>query len=149
MFGMRSSDSDTGQVGPQTATLLELPFVGGVHHWDHGDSGWILGRTIDDWDELWQAASPAVITVLPRAFAPRAIALSGIGQALDQPIITTWDLNDLNLNSNQVGLVGSPTRVDSQKRIKHDRQCQFIQGEPAQQIDTLITQLNTMGLMSQ
>jgi electron transfer flavoprotein beta subunit len=148
LFGMRSSDSDTGQVGPQTATLLGLPFVGGVHQWEHGDAGWIFNRIIDDWEEQWQDVSPAVITVLPQAFAPRAIALSGIAQALDQPILTTWALGDLNLDQSQVGLSGSPTRVDSQKRIKHDRQCQFIPGEPAQQIDTLITQLNTMGLMT-
>lgn len=148
IFGMRSSDSDTGQVGPQTATLLGLPFVGGVKHWEHHDQGWILDRIIDDWTEQWQAVSPAVITVQPQAFAPRPIALSGIALALDQPALTTWHLGDLKLDPNQVGLAGSPTRVDSQKRIKHDRQCQFIPGEPAEQIDTLITQLNSTGLMT-
>ena len=87
IFGMRSSDSDTGQVGPQTATLLGLPFVGGVNHWEQGDPGWIMSRVIDDWEEQWQTTSPAVLTVRPQAFAPRAIALLGISRALDQPIL--------------------------------------------------------------
>ena len=29
-FGARTADSDTGQVGPQTASLLNIPFLGGV-----------------------------------------------------------------------------------------------------------------------
>ncbi|MBF0258246.1 MAG: electron transfer flavoprotein subunit beta/FixA family protein [Desulfamplus sp.] len=31
LFGTRSSDSDTGHVGPQTAQMLGIPFIGNIH----------------------------------------------------------------------------------------------------------------------
>lgn len=146
-FGMRSSDSDTGQVGPQTATLLGIPFLGGVNRWQREEQGWAFGRTLDDWQEDWQVAAPAAVTLLPQAFPPRPIGLAGIGRALDQPATEIWNLADIDLQPQSVGLDGSPTRVANQKRIKHQRKCQLIAGEPKEQVDTLMTRLNTMGLI--
>jgi len=147
MFGMRSSDSDTGQVGPQTATLLKLPFLSGIHRWEHHDGRWTFGRIMDDWEEEWRAASPAAVTVLHRAFTPRPIPLAGFTTAIDHPTDEIWGLDDIHLAPGQVGLEGSPTRVASQKRIKHTRKCQLISGEPNEQIGALMAQLNTMGLI--
>ncbi|MBF0413853.1 MAG: electron transfer flavoprotein subunit beta/FixA family protein [Desulfamplus sp.] len=31
LFGTRTSDSDTGHVGPQTAQMLDIPFIGNIH----------------------------------------------------------------------------------------------------------------------
>src|SRR4030065_2112942 len=38
LFGTRTSDSDTGQVGPQTAVRIGLPIITGVNHLEHMDS---------------------------------------------------------------------------------------------------------------
>jgi electron transfer flavoprotein beta subunit len=148
IFGMRSSDSDTGQVGPQTATLLNLPFLGGVTQWEYDGQAWTFHRKMDDWEEQWRTVSPSAVTILPRAFPERAITLGGIGQALDHPTTDIWNLDDLGLAREKVGLEGSPTRVANQRRITHQHKCRLIPGEPKEQVDQLMTQLNTMGLIT-
>jgi len=47
LFGTRTSDSDTGQVGPQAALLLGIPLVTQVHSIEHIDSGLYVERTAD------------------------------------------------------------------------------------------------------
>lgn len=147
LFGTRTSDSDTGQVGPQTASLMEIPFVGGVKTIDPNDEGWDVQRIMDDWQERWQVRSPAAATIHPRAFSPRAIALADIGQAHDNPSVQSWDLAALKLDPQQVGLAGSPTRVANLQKIKRRRTCQMVSGEPQEQVEALVAHLTKIGVM--
>lgn len=146
-FGTRTSDSDTGQVGAQTATLLGLPFVGGVKQIDQKNDRWEIHRLMDDWDELWQVKSPAALTIHPGAYKPRAIALGGIALAHDPMEAQTWRLTDLGLDAKAVGLTGSPTRVANLQKIKRKRTCRMIEGEPAEQVAALVDYLTTKGMM--
>ncbi len=70
-FGTRTTDSDTGQVGPQTASLLDIAFVSSVKTISAQEEGWEIERTTDAWEEKWQVASPMAATIDPRAFVPR------------------------------------------------------------------------------
>ncbi|MDA8141630.1 MAG: electron transfer flavoprotein subunit beta/FixA family protein [Desulfobacteraceae bacterium] len=146
-FGTRSSDSDTGQVGPQTATLLDIPFVGGVKQIQAGPEGWEIQRLMDDWEEEWQVASPAAATIHARAFKPRPIALVGIALAHQRIDVQTWNLADLGLAAHQVGLTGSPTRVTNLQKVKRQRTCRMLEGEPQQQVAALVDYLTTKGVM--
>jgi electron transfer flavoprotein beta subunit len=147
LFGTRTSDSDTGQVGPQTATVLGIPFLGGVKQIDPQDVVWEMKRQMDDWEERWQVNLPAAVTIHPRAFAPRPIPLIGIAQAHDHLNVETWRLADVGLSANDVGLQGSPTRVAKLEKIKHRRTCRMLEGEPQAQVEALIAHLTTMGVM--
>ena len=49
LFGTRSSDSDTGHVGPQTAQMLELPYVSNVYKLEDPDTGQHPGETAGRW----------------------------------------------------------------------------------------------------
>lgn len=146
-FGTRTADSDTGQVGPQTAAVLDIPFVGGVKSIERSDGGWQVLRSMDGWEETWQVRTPAAATIDPRAFAPRPVGLVGISQAFEQPAIAQWSLKKLDLAPDQVGLVGSPTRVAALQKIKHDRNCEMLSGEPGEQVDQLMKQLTKAGLI--
>lgn len=148
LFGTRTSDSDTGQVGPQTATLLELPFVGGVQKIHPVADGWEIHRLMDDWDEQWHVDGPAALTLHPRAFRPRPIPLTGIAAAHDRPDVQTWPLSEVALTADQVGLAGSPTRVNHLQKVKRKRTCRMLEGEPQQQVEALVAYLATKGVIA-
>ena len=152
LFGARTSDSDTGQVGPQTATVLEIPFLGGVKEVNQKrgqqSGAWEMKRQMDDWEELWEVNLPAAVTIHPRAFKPRPVPLIGIAQAHDPLEVQTWRLADLGLSVKEVGLEGSPTRVAQLEKLKRGRTCRMLEGEPREQVDALIAHLKTIGLMA-
>ncbi len=147
LFGTRSADSDTGQVGPQTATLLKLPFISGVKSMAHQDGRWEIRRLMDDWEEQWQLQPPAALSIHARAFRPRPIALTGIAAAYEQLNIERLSLADLNLPPELVGLAGSPTRVSRLQKVKRHRTCRMIEGEPRQQAAALIEHLTQAGIV--
>lgn len=151
-FGVRTSDSDTGQVGPQTSTLLQLPFVSGIKSIrpsDHpGGNLWEATRTMDEWEELWQVGSPAALTIDARAYSPRHIGLSGLGAVYDDPDLETWDLSRIGLSAGQCGLEGSPTRVAALHPVKQSRRCKILEGQPGEQVETLVGHLISKGLMT-
>jgi electron transfer flavoprotein beta subunit len=144
-FGTRTADSDTGQVGPQTATLLDLPFISRIKKICEKSGGWEIQRTMDAWQECWQIDRPAAATVDPRAFTPRPVGLVGISRVFDEYDILQWSLSDLGLKPEEVGLTGSPTRVDRLEKIKRNRKCDMLEGELQTQVKNLITRLTREG----
>jgi electron transfer flavoprotein beta subunit len=146
-FGTRSSDSDTGQVGPQTATLLSVPFVGGVRRIGHKDGVWEFERLMDDWEELWEVRPPAALSIHPRAYPPRPIALRGIAGAFDPLEVETFTLADIGLEARSVGPAGSPTRVSRMEKVERRRKCRMMEGEAGAQVDALVDELGRLGLI--
>lgn len=146
-FGTRTADSDTGQVGPQTAALLNIPFVSRIKEIALKDDHWGVQRTMDAWEERWQVDAPAAVTVDPRAYSPRPVGLVGISRVYDQPDIEQWTLVDLQLGPRAVGLDGSPTRVAALEKIKRKRACQMLEGEPQAQVEELMARLTGTGAM--
>jgi len=147
LFGTRTYDSDTGQVGPQTAVLLNLPMVTWVYSVEKEESGFIVERKADGYRELYRLILPAVLTVHPSSVQPRHVGLYGIESAFEKRNVETWALKDLGLSPDQVGEEGSPTRVLSLRRIKKDRKCQFISGSAEEQAEALTQRLLDSGLI--
>jgi electron transfer flavoprotein beta subunit len=146
-FGSRTADSDTGQVGPQTAELLALPMVTGVRRLETMEGGLRVQRSLDHFSETFELDLPAAVSIHPAALTPRDVSLAGIGASYDAGKVETWSLADVGLAPDQVGDAGSPTRVLSMGRVKKDRRCQWIQGEPNEQAEHLIRQLEEKGLI--
>jgi electron transfer flavoprotein beta subunit len=147
VFGSRTADSDTGQVGPQTTELLSLPMVTGVRSLEPMDGGMRVQRSLDHFSETFEFDLPAAVTIHAGAPVPREVGLAGISAAYDAGKVEMWTLSDLGLAPDQVGDAGSPTRVLSMSRVKKDRRCQWIEGEPSEQADRLIRRLEEMGLI--
>ena len=133
LFGARTSDSDTGQVGAQTATILNLPLVTWAYSIAPSDNEFIVERRADGYREKFALAFPAMLAVHPGSIQPRDVGLHGIESAFTERKAEYWNLNDLGLSPEQVGEGGSPTRVVSLKRVKKVRKCKFLEGSAEEQ----------------
>ena len=148
LFGVRTADSDTGQVGPQTSVLLELPMVTGAQAIEQMETGLIVERIADGFQEKFEVAFPAALTVHPRAVEPRNIGLYGIESAFEEWKVENWDINVLGLSPNRVGEAGSPTQVLSLKRVKKERKCELLSGSIEEQAEELIGRLVDSGFVA-
>lgn len=147
LFGARTSDSDTGQVGPQTATLLDLPLVTGAYNIEYQDSKLKVERKIDEFIEEYEVSLPGVLTIHPSAVSPRDASLIGIETSFERGPLTRMNIADLDLSSKDVGEGGSPTKVISMRKVKKVRECSFIEGSVEEQADGLIRQLKETGFL--
>lgn len=147
LFGTRTADSDTGQVGPQTAVLLDLPLVTSVYSIEQMDTGLRVKRRADAFWEKFELSLPAVLTIHPSSAQPRDVGLSGIESAFEEGEVENWNLVDLGLSPDQVGEAGSYTRVLSLVRVKKERKCEFLSGATEEQADELIRRLGESGLI--
>lgn len=147
LFGARSSDSDTGQVGPQTAVALDLPLVTGVQSIEPRGAGLRVERTLDDWIETFEVEFPAALAVRPEAARPRDIALGGLARAFDRQAVERLTAADLGLPPEQAGEAGSPTRVLAMQPIAHERRCRFLKGTAVEIADRLMDHLMEEGLV--
>ena len=147
LFGTRTSDSDTGQVGPQTAVMLDLPMVTGAVKIDVTPDHLTVERKVDGFQEIYEMSTPAALTIHPTAAVPRDPLLGGIADAFDEMPVETITIGQLGLDPKQVGDPGSPTRVLSMKPVKRTRSCRWIEGTPVAQADALVRQLVDAGLI--
>lgn len=147
LFGTRTSDSDTGQVGSQTAALLDIPMVIGTVKIDGTLDCLSVERKMDGFLEIYELTPPAALTIHPTAASPRDPALGDLAVAFDETPIETVSISRLGLDPSLVGEAGSPTRVLSMKPIIKNRGCRWIEGTPATQADALVRQLVDAGLI--
>jgi len=145
LFGVRSADSDTGQVGPQTAVLLGLPLVTGARSVLRQGDVLQVERVADGFVENFAMSLPGALTIHPAAIRPRDVALGGIERAFGQQTVEEWRMQDLGLSSNSVGEAGSPTKVLSLSTAKKERKCEFLPGSPKQQAEALMRRLRELG----
>ncbi|MCD6294205.1 MAG: electron transfer flavoprotein subunit beta/FixA family protein [Deltaproteobacteria bacterium] len=145
LFGVRTADSDTGQVGPQTSVQLGIPFISMVKSLEWQKDVFRVERVADHFLEEYEVATPAAFTIHPGAFQPRDMGLSGIGRAFESERVERWNLADLGLMPERVGDAGSPTRVLSMKRIKETKKCEFLKGNAREQADELMKRLSDSG----
>ena len=146
-FGTRTSDSDTGQVGPQTAVLLDVPIVSGTYSLEKVNGGFHVARRIDGYQEKYDMSLPAALTIHPPAVEARDLALSGIQTAFEEYTVEIWGLTKLDVVHEEVGEAGSPTRVVSLKRLEKERKCKSVSGLPEEQAEDLVKQLVAAGLI--
>lgn len=147
MFGARTSDSDTGQVGPQTAVFLGLPLVTGVFHIQGNGPSLSVERRMDEFLEKYEITLPGVFTIHPSACRPRDSSLMEIEEAFTNKSIEKMSIDQLELSPGQVGNAGSPTRLLAMKKVKRERKCDFISGSVEEQAEELTRRLRETGLI--
>ena len=145
LFGARSSDSDTGQVGPQTAVQLDLPFATGVFKIKMQDSEIIVERSVDEFLETCRISLPAALAVHATAVQSRDVGLSGIEKAFRTKSFQRINLKELNIPKDMVGEKGSPTKVISLDRVVREKKCEFMTGSVEEQADELVRRLRDAG----
>jgi electron transfer flavoprotein beta subunit len=147
LFGTRTSDSDTGHVGPQTAVLLGLPFIGNVKTVEQSDNRLHVERSVDEYIETFEVSLPAALTIHPGSVQPRDISLVGIQEAFGKDKVEIMSLADTGLSPEQVGETGSGTKVLSMKQVSRKRTCEMLEGTVEQQSDALLDLLQKKGIV--
>ena len=147
LCGMRTADSDTGQVGPQLAEDLDIPHVTGVEKIERRQNLFCVERVTDGFREVLEVSAPALFTIASKA-AVRLPSLREIEDAFARTSIESWNLEDLGADSTRVGSGGSSTWVEELIPITQQKSCVLIEGEPRQQAKELFSRLTEKNLLS-
>ncbi|MCK5763101.1 MAG: electron transfer flavoprotein subunit beta/FixA family protein [Clostridiales bacterium] len=109
--GERATDGDTGQVGPNIASAMNLPLATYVSKINEiKDNEIIVERLTEEGYEKLQIQLPALLTVVKEISYPRLPTLRGKQRArkMELPV---YSVQDLDVEESKLGLNGSPTRV--------------------------------------
>jgi len=111
LCGSQTSDSETGQVGPQLAEELGIPDIGYARRVSIVDSYVKVERHVDDYFEVLEMDLPGLVTVDLAAYQPRYATLEGLQTAFESMDIRSVDSTALGLAKTFSALKDSPTRI--------------------------------------
>ena len=145
--GRQTVDGDTGQVGPELAEMLDIPFIAYVSQIEEINEGYIrVRRMVEEGHEIMETSLPAVITVNKEINIPRLPSLRGIMKSKSTKI-DTWGIQELGVDSNMVGLPGSSTQVIKVFFPQRISQAEILEGDVESQVDSLIDKLKDASLL--
>jgi electron transfer flavoprotein beta subunit len=111
LCGKQASDGDTAQVGPGISIHLDIPQVTYVKKIEEIKDGLArVERMTEEGFEIIEAPLPVLLTVVKEINEPRLPSLKGMMRA-KQAKIFLWTQKELDLDSQKIGLSGSPTQV--------------------------------------
>lgn len=123
LAGERATDGDTGQVGPGIASWLDLTLSTytskvvdlnlvdeEIDYTSTEKDSIIVERMVEDGYEKLELPLPALLTVVKEISFPRLPTLRG-KQRSRKMEIPQWNLENLDMDEDFLGLNGSPTRV--------------------------------------
>lgn len=130
VLGRNSVDADTGQVGPELAELLDLPFLPSVRELNL-EEGWLQARCeVDDgWLDM-AARPPLVMSMAERSCSP-CKAPPEVRAAIPDERIRVLDA--AALGPGPWGLAGSPTRVGPTRSLALPRARRVLEGPVTRQ----------------
>jgi electron transfer flavoprotein beta subunit len=145
--GIKTTDGDTGQVGPGLAEELEIPHVSYVRKIvEIEDDIIVLERTLDEKTETLRIPLPCLITVTKEINEPRLPSFKG-KMASRKAEIPVWTHEDVGAEGKRLGSDGSPTWVVKVFHPTGDRAGEVIEGEPPQQAALLVGKLREKNLI--
>lgn len=139
--GRQTIDGDTGQVSPELAEIMDLPFIAYVNKIEDISNGQIRAvRMVEEGHEVIEASLPAIISVVKDINVPRLPSLRGIAKSkrVEVPI---WNANYLDVSEKEVGLTGSFTSVIKVFFPQQSRAGEILEGNVEQQVDQLLSRL--------
>lgn len=146
LTGRNSVDADTGQVGPQIAELLAMPFLAGVRRMTLVDN---LVKAECELDDGWLSAEvelPAILSCAERLCDPAKVdpPKRALVDARLIRCLTTRDLGP-----GPWGFAGSPTRVGEVKAVRVVRRRLVLDGPTDQQVQRAVEVLSEAGALRQ
>ncbi len=144
LTGLHAVDSDTGQVGPEIAELLDLPFVSGVRELELVGEHLRLGCERDDGWVRAQVAMPAVLSVAERLCSP---AKAGPDQWLPAGSDLIARVGVAELGEGPWGAAGSPTHVGQTRLLVTERRRRLLSGPLVEQVRQAVALLEAGGAL--
>ncbi|MDR3294782.1 MAG: electron transfer flavoprotein subunit beta/FixA family protein [Clostridiales Family XIII bacterium] len=128
LCGRQSSDSDTAQVGPETAEFLAIPQVTYATDIEKTDAGFIVTQAADGRINRLSVTAPCLVTIGKIAGFPRySNMMSKIASmSAAVPVLSAEDLPAVNPET--VGLLGSPTKMTGMQAPKKMKSGEILDG---------------------
>ncbi len=108
--GQQATDGDTAQVGPGVAENLHLPQITNVKKLEIHNRKVVAHRETEEGIEVIECRMPALLTIVKGLNEPRLPTYRTITRALEKGL-AHWGAKDLELETDRIGLTGSPTNV--------------------------------------
>jgi electron transfer flavoprotein alpha subunit len=138
LTGRNSVDADTGQVGPQLAQLLDLPFATGVRDLDlDGDEVQVRLEHDDEWVHA-TVRLPAVLSCAERLIDPAKQPPEARAAVPAERLRT---VTAADLGPGPWGTAASPTAVGEVRLLEVDRLGEVLDGPVGEQVDRLMAVL--------
>lgn len=135
--GKQASDGDTAQVGPGISVHLDIPQVTYVKKIEEiTDKKARVERMTEEGYEVIEAPLPLLISVVKEINEPRIPSLRGMLKA-KKAEIKSLGTKDIAVDSEQVGLKGSPTQVVKIFTPVPRKGGQILQGDTADVVNKL------------
>lgn len=148
LCGQQAIDGDTAQVGPQLAERLNIPQVTYAQALTLEGSTLMVNRQMEDgWQEI-KTQLPALVTATRKLNHPRMMNIKDIVRVTQQDNpVQVIGLADVEINPDETGLKGSPTRVKRSFSPTTGSEVQMITGSPAEMSGGLISVLQELMLV--
>lgn len=144
LTGLNSVDADTGQVGPQLAQLLDLPFATGVKALAlDGDTVRVGLEHDDEWVDA-TVTLPAVLSCAERLCDPAKRPPEARAAVAADRLRT---LTAADLGPGPWGSAASPTRVGDVRLLEVSRVGEVLDGPVWAQVQRLVDVLDDRGLL--
>jgi len=139
--GLKTTDGDTGQTGPELAEHLDIPHACYVSEITEIGGGKVtLKRNMDEGVETLEASMPLLITVGKDINQPRLATLRGRLKAKKAKIKEITN-KDLEMLPDEVGLDGSFTRVVKVFEPEAPEAGEIVEGTPDELADAILAKL--------
>jgi electron transfer flavoprotein beta subunit len=147
--GRQAIDGDTAQIGPQVAEFLGLPQLTYVRRIEEIDEKYIVVQRIrEDGYERVTSPLPALISVTGEINTPRFPRVDSLIDACgERANIKIWDVADLGLTVQEVGLSGSLTRVIKTFSPKLKREGEILKGSKDEVVGQLLDRMHSKHLI--
>lgn len=137
LCGKQAIDGDTAQVPAELAVRLNYPFLPYVHEIISVESDTIQVRSMTDTgSSRLETRLPAVCTVVKSINVPRLVSLSGWIHSF-QTEIKRISADDIDIDGQNIGLRGSPTRVKKITPVSHSKKIRYLDADNDDDLDTI------------
>lgn len=151
LVGRNSIDADTGQVGPELAEILGVPFAGGVRELDEAQ-GLAPGGELDvlcELDDGWRRLRvrlPAVLSTAERLIEPCKVPPDRRAAVAPEKISR---IGAADLGPGPWGELASPTKVGRVRVMEVDRKSVVLSGTAAEQVGAAVELLREWGALDE
>ncbi len=141
LFGQQAIDGDTAQVGPQIAEHLAIPHVSYVSEVKTQANNLIVKREFEDFYQRIKVATPCLITSLSSMNKPRYMRVGRIFDAYRDLEIKEMGQVDIDVEPEELGLKGSPTKVRKTETKKAKKAGEIVELDPQESAEKIISLL--------
>ena len=138
--GRQAIDGDTAQVGPEIAEHLDIPQVTYVQDVKIEEDGLLINRALEDGYELIKVKTPVLLTAIKELNEPRYMNVAYIFEKANKDI-TIWSADDIEVNKEELGLKGSPTKVKKSMTKELKGAGELVQETPAEAAKYVLAKL--------